>query len=253
MRIHFLKNTADFYINEKKKNILIIYHEKYINNLPIIKNVKKIEFQNYKKNYQKYSPDIIIIVGLNRIITPSNRCDFINEYLQTMTPHIKKYSIDTCPFIGEPWRLWFHYSITNSGKFNITYSYAIETEWKHWFYRERNDCRLAANNISLFINNTYSDLDILRTTFSFMEYIDFNHNYYKEALHFCLQKYNSPKLIINNLLKLCNKHYNININYDSYLTNKKYKIPNLGIYKFIVEENIRRMNIYNKVILNENL
>jgi hypothetical protein len=179
---------------------------------------------------------------------PSNRCDFINEYLQTMTPNTPKICIDNAPFIGEPWRLWFHYSIANCGHFKITYSYAIETEWQHWFYRNQNDCRLASNNIRLFISDTVSDLDRLTTKFEFHEVSKSDDLWYSQAKEAMFNKYNTPKLWVNNLLKLANKHFDIQFSYDSFLDSKQFVLPDIGVYRFVAEEAKRRMNIYNEVV-----
>lgn len=251
---YFLKNTSNFKYNKTEYNkAIVIYHDMYENILPKINNVEYLSFNEFKIKYSALDYDMIFIVGLNRIITPSNRCDFINEYLQTMTPNIKKISIDSSPFIGEPWRLWFHYSITNTGNFNITYSYVIETEWKKWFLYESNDCRLSHNNILNFIDNTHSDLDLLNTKFNFFNVSDVENETYQKQLNLIIDKYNSPKLIINNLLKLVDNNFLTKINFNSYLDNNIINVPNLGIYRFLVKENIRRMNIYNKVIKYENL
>jgi len=179
----------------------------------------------------------------------------VNEYLQTMTMNIPKICIDIAPFIGEPWRLWFHYSMANCGKFNISYSYAIETEWEKWFYRNTQVCRLSKDNIRLFISNTIADLDLLTSSFKFFDIPEEEQTWYKKIKEHIFLKYNSPKLLINNILKLTNKHFDINFKYDSYLDNKSFELPNIGIYQFIVEENIRRIGIYNEVIKygNENL
>jgi len=249
MKIQFLKDTSKAIIDAPEQTILI-YRDGFNYDLPKISGVEYIEFLEYKKKYTYFEPNMVIMVGLNRIITPSNRCDFINEFLQTMTAHIPKISIDNSPFIGEPWRLWFHYSIANCGNFNITYSYIIETEWKHWFYRDINTCRLEKGNIKLVLSDTYSNLDPLVTTFDFKP-VDLE--WYNKAKEDVFNRYDTPKLIINNLLKMTNKKYNRNITYDSFKNNNKNILPDLGIYRFMSEECIRRKEIYNEVIKNENI
>ena len=251
MKNQFLKDTSTAVIGGIPNGTFLIYRDGY--KLPELKNVEYIEHGEFKTKYSTIEASMYILVGLNRIITPSNRCDMVNEYLQTMTMRTPKVSIDTSPFIGEPWRLWFHYSVTNTGKFNITYSYAIETEWQHWFYRDSQTCRLAAENIGMFIDNTYSDLPNLNTKFEFYEPEAMHLEWYQEAKEHIFSKYDTPKLLINNLLKLSNKRFSLDASYDSYRTNKNIILPDLGIYKFIVEENIRRMKIYNEVINHENI
>ncbi|OGS40528.1 MAG: hypothetical protein A3K77_00860 [Euryarchaeota archaeon RBG_13_31_8] len=248
MKIQFLTDTSKFKINNYPKNTLVIFRDEFGYSLPSLQGVEFIEFLEYKKKYTLFDPELFIIIGLNRIITPSNRCDMVHEYLHTITPNIKKISIDTEPFIGEPWRLWFHYSITHSGNFNINYSYIIEGEWQYWFYRNRQDCRLSQDNIRLFITDTISDLELYKTSFEFFDISAMEETWYSKTKEFIFSKYDTPKLLINNLLKLSNKYFNIDISYDSYKENKIIKLPDIGIYRFIVEENKRRMGIYNEVI-----
>lgn len=247
MSIFFLQKLEEFKI-DVPENTYLICHEMYT---PAkITGVEIIPFQKWRLEYSNYHPELLIVQGINRMITPSNRCDFINEYMQTLTPNVKKISIDSAPFIGEPWRLWFHYSIANCGNFNINYSYAIETEWKKWFYREVNTCRLDGDNIQLFINSTHSDLPLLNTSFSFYEVDDEKYN---EIKRFIFNKYNSPKQIINNILKETNKAYGIDLKITDYDLNQLIKLPDLKIYRFISEELSRRMRIYNKVVTYETL
>lgn len=246
MKNHFIKDTSKPNLNFDIPNgSLVIYRDGY--RLPQFNNVEYINFEEFKKQYSITVAPMFIMVGVNRMINPSNRCDMVNEYLQTMTPNISKISIDNSPFIGEPWRLWFHYSITNTGQFNITYSYAIETEWQHWFYREARDCRVSGDNIKMFIDNTYSDLDRLETVFDFYDVEPHQQEWYEEAKQHIFSKFDSPKLLINNLLKLANKHFQTNIDFDSFRTNVKFTLPDLGVYRFLAEENTRRMKIYNAI------
>jgi hypothetical protein len=262
MKVQFIKNISDLKISNVKPKTLLIYHELYENELPQIQ-ADYMPFQKFKNIYSELEYDMFIIIGLNRMITPSNRCQMVNDYLQTMTQNIEKISIDNSPFIGEPWRVWYHYDVCNCNTFNIPHGYAMETEWKHWFYRNRNDCRLSGDNISLFIQNTYSDLDFFNTKFEFYDISDTELKHYEELKEIVFDKYNSPKLWINNLLKLCNQHFGLKLSFDSYrgvsvglFGNNVYSVPDIGIYRFIVEENIRRMEIYNAVVKsghNENI
>lgn len=252
-RVQFLKDTSKAIIREYPKKTLVVFRDGFGYNPPQLQGAEYIEFLEYKKRYITFEPDLIIMVGLNRIITPSNRCDMVNEYLQTMTANTPKISIDTSPFIGEPWRLWYHYSIANCGAFNITYSYALETEWQSWFYRDVDDCRIAGHNIRPLIASTISDLPLLRAEFNFREVVEDESKWYVTAKEAVFEKHNSPKMIINGLLKLANDHFGLDLNYDTYRSGTIGPIPDLGIYRFVVEENIRRLNTYNEVIGYENI
>jgi hypothetical protein len=242
-KVYFTNNIDIILHNLEYSNTIVVYHEMYIR--PLINGVTVIDWVTFRSSYMKYVYDSIVLVGLNRMITPSNRCDFIFDYLTTLTPHIPKIIVDSSPFIGEPWRVFFHYLFSKCNKFGDNYSYTVEGDWKKWYYYLQNDCKISPKNLSMFINNTYSDLDSLNTEFYFFECSNSDLDYYDELKNIVFNKYDTPKMLINNLLKLCNKHFNIDISPDSYLTNRKFVVPCLGVYKFMVEENIRRMGIYN--------
>jgi len=255
MLVQFIKDTSKMKIENIKGSTFLIYHEHEDYKLPNISNIEYMKFNKFKTVYSVLEFDMLIFLGLNRIITSSNRCNMVNDFIQTMTRNIPKISIDTSPFIGEPWRVWYHYDVCNCNKFNIPHGYAIETEWKHWFYRDRNDCRLSGDNIKLFINNTYSNLKQIDFKYNFYEPNNNEFKYYKNLKNEIFNKYNSKKLWINNLLKLSNKHFGLKLNMNSYIeTNSMLdiNIPNLGIYRFVIEENLRRMNIYNAVVGSKN-
>lgn len=249
-RIQILKNINNADVSQVPSDAIVVYHSMY--SKPQF-NFKMFEFEEYKKIYGNIETSFIILVGLNRMINPANRCDFIHEYLTTLTTNIEKMSIDNSPFIGEPWRLFFHYQYSQRNKFNASYSYPLEGEWLRWFYRETNDCCFSSDNLPLYINDTFSDLKQLKTKFIFVEQTEKQISNYEERKKVIFEKYDTPKLIINNLLKLNNDHYHLKIDFNSYLMNKDIYIPDLKIYRFIVEENERRMKIYNRMISNESL
>ena len=255
MKVQFLKNTATARISNLPANTLVIFRDGFGYQLPNIPGAEFIEFLEYKNKYTLLNPEFIVVVGLNRIITPGNRCDMVNEYLQTMTPNVPKICIDSAPFIGEPWRLWFHYSIANCGQFNITYSYAIETEWERWFYRDAVDCRLSRDNIRLFISDTISDIEPLRSSFEFFDVSTTEEDWYLNVKNHIFENYSTPKLLINNLLKQTNKHFNIGLSFNSYRDDQEIRLPDVGIYRFMAEENERRRDFFNEVVKygNENL
>ena len=262
--VQFLVDTSRALIpGDLPDNTLVVYRDGFGYRSPEIKKAEYIEFQEYKKKYTILEPDFIVLVGLNRCITPSNRCDMVNEYLQTMTPATPKLCIDTDPFIGEPWRLWFHYSVANRGKWNITYSYAIETEWSKWFYRDVADCRLSPENIGLFLESTISDIPPYETRFVFKDVSSDDEEWYQETKAAVFEKHNTPKMLINSLLQAANRHFNMDLSYDSFrrrpepslleADNTLIRVPDIGVYRFVVEENQRRMGIYNQVVGYENI
>ena len=255
MNCFFVKDTSKVNI-KYPNNTILVYHPDY--KYPKYNDITYYTWEKYCKNYSSLEPSCIILVGLNALVTPQNRCDFIQEYLSTLTANVFKISIDSSPFVGEPWRIFFHYLYTNTNLFNVPYSYTLETEWKHWFYRDKVDCRLSGNNIGMFIKNTYSDLDLLDTKFIFYDIEKKDIDFYNKIKEDIFNKYDSPKFLMNNLLKECNNYFKLKISFDSYRQIKKnnflihnlntYEVPNIPLYNFIVEENLRRLNTYNAII-----
>jgi hypothetical protein len=253
-RVQFLKDTSTAKVDIPEKTI-VVYRDGFA--LPKL-DADYIEFEKYKVAYDSIECNFIVLVGLNRIINPVNRCDFIHEHLTTLTPHIPKVSIDTLPWIGEPWRLYYHYQYSRCGKFGASYSYPIEGEWQKWFYRESNDSQLSAANVRLVIDSTFSDLDPLMATFELVEPTDNEVQWYAQAKEQVFAKYDTPKMLINNLLKLANAHFGLDISFDSFRskpttdlfgkTANCFKMPSLGIYRFMMEENRRRLATFNAVI-----
>lgn len=253
-KVQFLKDTSTAKVDAIGKTI-VVYRDGY--NLPNLE-AEFIEFERYRITYDVIECNLMVLVGLNRMINPSNRCDFIHEHLTTLTPHIPKISIDTTPWIGEPWRLYYHYQYTRSGKFGASYSYPIEGEWQRWFYREANDSQISGRNVRTIITDTYSDLDHLTAKFELIEPSQADESWYSKAKDQIFAKYDTPKMLINNLLKLSNAHFGLSISFDSYKTEptkdlfgnqaNHFKLPNIGIYRFMAEENIRRMETYNAII-----
>lgn len=245
--VYFTKNIKrliDTVIGDAYKDSVVVYHEMY--DRPVIDAKQIIEWQRYRSIYQEVDSKHIVLVGLNRMIVPANRCAFVHEYLTTLTPNIPKVVIDTDPFIGEPWRLFFHYLFTNMNKFGYNYSYPIEGEWLKWFLRDTQDCRLSSDNIGLFIDGTYTDLVKLKTEFHFYEPTLEQIEWYAVVKEHVLQKYNTPKTWIAHLLIESNKKFGLNISFDSYLGGGAQQVPDLGVYRFLVEENQRRQGIYNR-------
>lgn len=243
-KVFLVKDVESIVLDDNPEDTYLVYHEMYAP--PEMNDVEYIEFQKFKGRYFDLHANRIIFVGLNRMITPSNRCEMVNDYMQNMTRNIDKVSIDTAPFIGEPWRLFFHWDVTNNDQFGLPHSYAMETEWKHWFLRDVNDCRFAGKNISKYLTKTYSDLELLSASISYSDRDDAA--WYKEAKEHSINKHNTPKLMINELLKMCNKRYGLKIRYDDYLLNSSIDLPDNNLYRFVGEEINRRRDIYNGAI-----
>lgn len=247
-RIFFSKNIPHLlkskFNSDFGKNTIITYHAMY--DKPEIKTGTVLEWEKYKNIYNEIEPSRIVLIGINRMITPSNRCDFIHAYLTVLTPQVPKIVIDTAPFIGEPWRLYYHYQIANCfDGFGANYSYPIEGEWLRWFSRDTNECQFEPHNLKSRIVQTWSDLPLLTTTFKLYEPDKQDSEWYNQARKFEFDRFKAPKTLLMNLTKAANKRFELKVTYDSYLTNESFELPDISIYRFMAEENQRRRDIYN--------
>lgn len=247
-RIYFSKDINQLLEKEFGSDFgsdtIVTYHAMY--DKPEVRAGQVLEWQKYKAVHDTLESSRIVLIGLNRMITPSNRCDFIHAYLAVMTPQISKVIIDTAPFIGEPWRLYYHYQVANCfSKFGANYSYPIEGEWLKWFSRDLDECQFSPHNLRERIVETYSDLPRLSTTFEFYEVSKDDKEWYAKAREFEFGRFRAPKTLLTNLTKAANNHFKLKITYDSYLRNEVIRVPDIGIYRFMVEENRRRRDIYN--------
>lgn len=246
--IQYLKNTATATIPEEflAGQTLVIYRDGYA--LPLVPGATFVEFERYKVSYIDHQPTHIIMVGTNRIFVPSVRTEMVFEYLQTMTSHIRKMSIDTAPFVGEPWRLWFHYSLTFGEWLGVNYSYAVETDWQHWFLRNKAESIIDPNGVLANKRHTVSDLAPLATSFEFKEPDTQLADLYNRVKAFAFEKHDTPKLIVTAMLRELNKSIGMQIGFDSYLSNAHITLPDFGIYRFVAEECQRRQAIYNAAL-----
>lgn len=242
-KVIYLKEIKDIdeHLPEMGASTLIIYSDYY----DIKTKYQKIKWSVYKSTYTHYPIDNIVIVGMNRIRTAESRYDMVYSYLYRLNKFATKVVIDDKPFTGEPWRIWYHYGFLHGKWLDVDYSHPLEEEWKKWFYYDKNTCKISGEYLPLFISDTYSELDKLNPKIEFYEPDNIAEEYYSYIKRIMFEKHGTPKMLISSILKECNKHFGCNIGYETYLATEKEKVPNLGVYRFMAEENIRRMNIYN--------
>ena len=131
LKIYYLKHISDFNFDDFKEYLVIKADIIKISNI----NNKIVNFSEYKNSYLEYDNyNNLIIVGISRIINPANRCAFINDYLSVMTRNKNKVIVDTIPFMGEPWRMFWGYQFSNMEEeiFNTNYSYPVENNYLKW-------------------------------------------------------------------------------------------------------------------------
>jgi hypothetical protein len=246
MRLFQLVKTLDGidldkYLPELTGTTLVLFHDFY----DVKTSYQKLEWSKFKASYTNYEPANLIIVGMNRIRTAETRYDLVYSYIYRMNQYDFKAVFDERPFTGEPWRLWYPFGFLYGKWLDVDHSNPLETEWLKWFFYDTNFCRLDYQNMKPFIKDTRSELDKLVTQFNLYESSEIEYEYYEETKKIVFEKYNTPRLLTNNLLKHCNRHFSIDIDFESYRSNKSYNLPDFGVYRYLVEENKRRMNIYN--------
>lgn len=71
----------------------------------------------------------MVVVGLNRILTPSNRTK-LGPYLLRPTAGLRRISVDRTLFTVEPWRAWWHFGCVGAPFQDYTYSFLAESHWR---------------------------------------------------------------------------------------------------------------------------
>lgn len=74
--------------------------------------------------------DALVVVGLSRIMTPSNRTAEVFEITHNLSRGWRKISVDRTLFRSEPWRAWFHWGFVGAPYAEYTYSYLAESHWR---------------------------------------------------------------------------------------------------------------------------
>lgn len=241
MKVQFLQDVKTAKVPDFEGQKLCLFWEGI--EPPSLPDFEYLEMQEYRKKYTKLEPALIVIVGLNRIITPANRCDFVLDHLSTLTPDVPKISIDVAPFIGEPWRLFYHYQFTRTGHFLHPHSYAVETEWKSWFCRDREDSIFQPERLKGLLADTYSDLPEMKTEFS---WYSVEIEWYDKIKEHAFNEFPTYKNLLNFLIKESNKKYGLTVGFNDF--GRRWHLPDIGIYRFLVEEMLRRESIWNTAV-----
>lgn len=79
--------------------------------------------------------DLVVVTGLgSRLVTPANRVR-LGPYLTEPWDGPPRVSVDTGLFVGEPWRLWWHFGCVGAPFGPYATSYALETRWRGYLDR----------------------------------------------------------------------------------------------------------------------
>jgi len=91
-----------------------------------------VDWQEFEAEPRRWMDgrSLVVVVGLNRIITPGNRTREVFEVLYNLSRDVRKLSIDQTLFVAEPWRAWFHFGFVGAPYREYTYSYLAESHWR---------------------------------------------------------------------------------------------------------------------------
>ena len=142
-------------------SFLIVKHDTIKFDIP-----NSILFSEYKILYPEYhNYNKIVIVGANRAINPSNRCDFINDYLSVMTRDKYKICISDTPFISEAWRCFWIFQICNLDEsvFKVNYSYPIERSYNKYIFENKSCEYFLENKNFMLFNEIDTNLNVKKS------------------------------------------------------------------------------------------
>jgi hypothetical protein len=108
---------------------------------PPVAGMPAMPFSDFRIDARRHveALDALVFVGLSRAMTPANRTDMVWEVLFNKAAGLRKYSVDSVLFVGEPWRMWFHFGLTGATYRDYTYSYIAESQAKSWLDGARDD------------------------------------------------------------------------------------------------------------------
>lgn len=97
-----------------------------------------VEVDEFVANPRRYYAGVDVVVLLNlvsKVIRPGSRMKY-GQFLTDPWVGPQRLSVDTHAFIGDPWRMWFHFGAVDApfGEPSEKYhtSFRVETDWKFW-------------------------------------------------------------------------------------------------------------------------
>lgn len=74
-------------------------------------------------------PGTMVVVGLSRLLTPSNRVK-VGPLVMRQRPGIRRVVADDVLFVGDPWRLWWHFYAVGREQWGFPNSFLAESRWR---------------------------------------------------------------------------------------------------------------------------
>lgn len=158
-RIILAKDTG-FVRLDVGSEALCVHHKSYTPPLTS-PGCRHIVFDEFKKNPRgaMMGRSTLVLVGMNRIITPSNRTEEVFEVIHNNSTDWLKISMDRTLFISKPWRAWFHFGSVDASYREYTYSYLAESHWNAF-----QKGRISADPFSFDIISEFGD-GVIETTY----------------------------------------------------------------------------------------
>jgi hypothetical protein len=137
-KIILCENTAAAEIPTRGR-VLVVCHKGY--EPPLSAGGRVVDFESFKSSCRESvrNLDTLVLIGLNRIMTPGNRTEDVWELLFNQTPQLNKVSVDNTLFVSEPWRSWFHFGLVGAPYRDYTYSYIAESHYRAFVDGVRTD------------------------------------------------------------------------------------------------------------------
>lgn len=141
---HFIKDDVSSTLNKILNNYDFnechcIYTEKsplYIPFMLVDDRIKFTSFDNYGADIKDVltdnSQNILIIMGISRMIGPGNRCDMRFEYMYNFAKYKNKFVVDDVPYLIDKWRIMYPYMVLSPTLIPFNHSYAAETAYNNY-------------------------------------------------------------------------------------------------------------------------
>ncbi len=123
---------------------LCVHHRAYT--WPQISGATYRRWDEVSERIETYSQgfDNLVMVGLNRIVTPANRTQVMPVLARLPN---RKISVDTTLFVGQPWRLMFHAVFFRRPFGDYSYSFLAESHHKAYLDGFREDSPFSLERI----------------------------------------------------------------------------------------------------------
>jgi hypothetical protein len=133
------RNTEKAKVNCDPSSAFCVRHKSYLAP-PVGPGCIHLTWEQFELEPYRYieSKKTMIVVGLNRLLTPSNRVKR-GPLLLRPYPNLRRVSVDRCLFVSEPWKAWFHFGCVGAPYGQFTYSFLAESRWRAWHNDERGE------------------------------------------------------------------------------------------------------------------